>query len=351
MAKQIKGAEIFSIGTWNGLTFTGEDIDTMVSSFDALGLAGRVPLKLSHDGPDERFDPLTKLSMGWVHKVWREGSRLMADMEVPDAVAKLVKEGFLKFVSIELLRDVQASTRIIPWVLDAVALLGSEQPALGILRDLTSMDMSRRTAFQFRERASFRREITFEGDRKHMADDIDKSAQERIALLEKQLDESRAKAAERDVFERRANELDARIKNEKVTAHRAKIKEKFDSAVTEKRIQPKIRERFYNRFEIESDEVLKIDLATVDEYINENPNPLAPRLNTFGNTGDTVSVGATADAEALVKAREYIRANGGNVHDPQALVKAGIALFQRDKNLAERYRNLPADFAAGSLDR
>jgi len=351
MAKQIKGAEIFSIGTWNGLTFTGEDIDSMVSSFDALSLAGRIPLKLSHDGPDERFDPLTKLSMGWVQRVWREGTRLMADMEVPDGVAKLIKEGFLKFVSVELLKDVQASTRIIPWVLDAVALLGSEQPALGVLRDLTSIDMSRRTAFQFRERATFRREVSFDGDRKHMADDIDKTGQERIKELEKQLDEARVKAAERDVFERKAKDLEEKSKNEKVSAHRAKIKEKFDTAVTEKRIQPKIRERFYSRFEIDSDDVLKIGLDTVDEYIAENPNPLAPRVNTFGSNGDTVAVGATADAEALNKARELVRANGGNVNDPEALIRAGIQLFQRDRNLAERYRNLPADFAAGSLDR
>jgi hypothetical protein len=35
-----------------------------------------------------------------------------------------------------LLKDVQADTRKIPWVLDAVALLGATQPAIGILRSL-----------------------------------------------------------------------------------------------------------------------------------------------------------------------------------------------------------------------
>jgi hypothetical protein len=151
----LKGAEIFAEGTHNGITFTGDDIAKIVSSFETLGLSDRVPLKLSHDGPDARTSMESKYALGWVKRVWRDGSKLLADLEIPQKVADAIKNGYLRFVSVELLKGVQAGTRRIPWTLDAVALLGNEQPAVGDLLGLQAL--MTRTPLQFESRTTFSR--------------------------------------------------------------------------------------------------------------------------------------------------------------------------------------------------
>ncbi len=157
-------AELFAVGTWNGITFRSADLDMMVTSFETLGLADRVPLKLGHDGNDPRVDPFDQLSLGWVKRVYREGDTLMGELDVTDAVAEMIKAGHLRFVSVELLQDVKAGTRVIPWVLDAVALLGSDQPAVGILEALSNSLMKDRAEFTFASRVVF----TLKGERDQM---------------------------------------------------------------------------------------------------------------------------------------------------------------------------------------
>ncbi len=124
----LQGVEIFQSGIWNGRQFGEGDLDGIVKSFDVLGLGGRIPLKLGHNAEH----PLTdgQPALGWVERIWREGKTLMADFrDVPSVIYDAIKRGLYKFVSVELLRDVQADTRTIPLVLDAVALLGSDVPA------------------------------------------------------------------------------------------------------------------------------------------------------------------------------------------------------------------------------
>jgi hypothetical protein len=138
----LQGVEIFQSGIWNGRQFGEGDLDGIVKSFDVLGLGGRIPLKLGHNAEH----PLTdgQPALGWVERIWREGKTLMADFrDVPSVIYDAIKRGLYKFVSVELLRDVQADTRTIPLVLDAVALLGSDVPAVGTLRDLQSLTLSR----------------------------------------------------------------------------------------------------------------------------------------------------------------------------------------------------------------
>ena len=64
---ELKGQEVFAAGIWNGTQFSEADLDAMVQSFEALGLAGRVPLKFGHDSPKPDGQP----SLGWVSRVWR----------------------------------------------------------------------------------------------------------------------------------------------------------------------------------------------------------------------------------------------------------------------------------------
>jgi hypothetical protein len=175
----LKAQEVFSSGEWNGTKFTDADLDAMVSSFDAMGLAGRVPLKFGHDSPKPDGQP----ALGWVSRVWRDGSKLLADFSnVSEGVLGLIRDKAYKFVSVELLKNVRAGTRSVPWVLDAVALLGADQPAIGILKELT---MSSRAGLRFDARVAFTaRGNLMSGDHKRM-DDIERLRAENRALQQK----------------------------------------------------------------------------------------------------------------------------------------------------------------------
>ena len=243
MSKELKGAEIFHSGEWpgagaKGITFSDDDLDAVVSSFDALSLKGRIPLKLGHDGKDVRNDGAPAL--GWVSRVWREGQKLFADFEgIPDAVYSAIKEGLYKNVSVEMLRNVTAGTRKLPWVLDAVALLGAAQPAVGILKDLQALTMSQGTGLQCDERAAFRQEFTTTGGKSIMTEEEEKA-------LRKQL---------------------AEANDERIKMHREKITERFEAAV-KAGLAPALREQFYKFSGVNDDaKVLSVTMGDVDTYL------------------------------------------------------------------------------------
>lgn len=145
MSNTITGAEIFGVGEHNGAKYDEAMIDGVVDSFNALGQSGRVPCKVGHSGKDPRNEGDGKLSDGWVKSIRRAGDKLLADIvDIPDDVYQLIKAGRLKFCSVELLKNVKAANTVIPWVLDAVALLGATRPAVGNLRDLQALTMARR---------------------------------------------------------------------------------------------------------------------------------------------------------------------------------------------------------------
>ena len=153
----LRDCEIFAAGEWNGLPFTEADLDKIVASFDALNLTGRVPLKMGHDGADARSNDGAP-ALGWVDTVRRVGNKLLATISLTsEKLAEGIRAGAYKFVSVELLKNVQADTRQLPWVLDAIALLGATQPAVGTLKALSQSlaPMSRSGSLVFAERLSF----------------------------------------------------------------------------------------------------------------------------------------------------------------------------------------------------
>lgn len=356
---RINGAEIFAEGSWNGLNFSERDLDGIVDSFNALGLAGRVPLKLGHSGPDARDNPESQYAMGWVQKVYRKGKTLFADLEVPDRVNSLIKEGMLKFVSVELLQDVKASTRKIPWVLDAVALLGSDQPAVGTLKDLQSLVISR--GFEFKASLSFSRAdrkdlIQTSGVYSSMSIDTGDIARQLTELAAKnaeqsrELDELRRRAVEGETFKRRLDELSQQVQQDKLTSHRKRIKEIIENAVTDGRILPAARERFYRTHKVDTVAVLEIDEQHAREFVRENPNPeyRAPRTAAFSvlsRSTDEAPEDMQADIEALQRAQAFCRENGWDPRDPAKITTAVREIFSRQADLGQRYKLLPDEIA------
>lgn len=145
MTHTISGAHIFSAGTWNGQTFTEADLDGIVQAFHEAGKAGRVPLKFGH-GDSEDAQPFREglPALGWVSKIWRQGKQLMADFtDIPKAVYQAIKNANYKFTSIELLKNAEYDGKRFPHLLDAVALLGAEPPAVDGLSDLQRLVAAR----------------------------------------------------------------------------------------------------------------------------------------------------------------------------------------------------------------
>ncbi len=186
-------------------------------------------------------------------------------------------------------------------------------------------------------------------------DDLKKLREDNARLLaerdaEKNKAEAlRAGALEAESYKRRLDELTQATHAEKVEKHRKVVKEMFERSVSDKSITAAARERFYKHFDVDSDDVLKLSVKDVEEYIRENPNPFKQRGPATGPGGEEIVAGGFADHEALAKARKYCRDNNLDPTKWENLVKAGQHVFRSDRDLATRYKMLPDDFASGNL--
>ncbi len=358
--KTIYGVQIFAEGTWNGTTFTAEDVDMIITSFEFLGLGGKIPLKLGHEGPDIRHDPRTQFAMGWVERVYRNGRYIEADFSVPDTVYSLIKEGMLKFVSVELLHNVKAANREIPWVLDAVALLGSDQPAVGILDDLQALTMSRSPNIgAFSEVVQFSKTgktiFKSQGDTKTMSDGniTQKELLERLEALTLKVDslstensELKKFRTEAESLRRRLKETDETMRERELTQHRADIKRIFEEAISTERITPATRERFFKSYKVETEAVMDIELDDVREFIKENEtaefrNKKKGRVITLSRSNDEAPDDMTPDVELLQRAKAYCRERDMDENDHNDLQKAVVAIFKSNRELGTRYKFMP----------
>lgn len=282
----LEGAEIFATGQHNGLEFTEADLDGIVRSFEVLDLAGRIPLKFGHEGDDARDGAP---ALGWVTRVWREGRKLLADFAgIPGAVFDAIQAGLYKFVSVELLRDVKAGTREIPFVLDAVALLGKTAPAVGTLKDLQSLTM-RRPALQFAERVAFTR------------DDDGAALRAEVARL-----------------------------------HRELVAREFDAAVREHRVLPRDRHAFEVRMGKDG------TLEAAREWIAGTPKPAPlnrPGVPVRADSDDAPLTFGRPDQEVAHLTRREVEKSNGRL----SYFAASTKVLRANPELAERYRHMPGD--------
>jgi len=344
MTMKITGADLFSAGTWNGKAFTESDIDSIVNSFVALDLAGRVPLKLTHEGEDPRSEESQaagKLSFGWVQRIWRDGETLKGDLEVPDAVGAAINEGYIKFVSVELLKNVQADTRRIPWVLDAVALLGAEQPAVGVMNSLQALAMKRvPSKFSCEQRATFSKQdrINNSGDRKTMTDEEIKALREQLAKTEATLN------AERAEFTRKET---ARIETQGRKTLEA-VKALFNKAVSEEDILPAVRESFMRWNAPKEDNLAawaEFNIVDAESAIKDNPKPgkktFSKKTGRSGESDDNEFAGMDKDAEITARIKKMAFDRKEDLKDQKVFDRLALEVFSRNKELAADYIYLP----------
>lgn len=138
--KDISKVEIFSVGTWNGDAYTIDDLDEMVRAFHAQSDYFRPPLKLGHDDDQQLIQQDGMPAAGWVGELYRIGEKLYADfIDIPEKIYRLLERGAYKKVSSEIYWDAEFNGSRYNRMLAAVALLGSDIPAVSNLNDIMAM--------------------------------------------------------------------------------------------------------------------------------------------------------------------------------------------------------------------
>ena len=135
MSRDLKNVEIFSVGTWNSMKFSLEDIEEIAKNTNLLlsDSKHKPPLKLGHSSNQilkgqSDGDP----AMGWIENIRVIGHKLVADfVRVPNILVSAFKEGLYRQVSVEM-RHIEHTG----WMLTGVALLGADLPAVKTLNDL-----------------------------------------------------------------------------------------------------------------------------------------------------------------------------------------------------------------------
>lgn len=280
-------------------------------------------------------------------RIYRSGDTLLADFtDVPTSVYELIQTAKYKFVSVELLKDVQAGTRTLPWVLDAVALLGADQPAVGTLKDLQSLTMARKLAFRARARVAFQRDTKLFSTGANKAMD-EKEVQAAIeAALAKQAESLTAKFSTqlttevKKVTDAAKAESDSALAKQKAETHRTQIKAKFETAVKAEALLPAKRESFYKYNRVDDDaSVVQIKLEDVDAYITEFSDPvkLAAANKTQTKVGEKVEFAATAALEVTRRAEELAIKRGGKPNVFADVHAASKLVLSADPKLAKAY--------------
>lgn len=137
----LNNMEIFRAGTWNGDTYSIADLDEMVLNFDKLKGEKSVPLKLGHTEKQKLLQEDGLPAAGWLTSLKRVGDKILADArDVPQRVFDLIQKGSYRKVSSEIYPNWQdANGGKYKNVLRAVALLGSDVPAVSGLADIQAL--------------------------------------------------------------------------------------------------------------------------------------------------------------------------------------------------------------------
>ena len=353
----IKDAEIFAAGQWpgqgaTGVSFSEADLDSIVTSFNSLGLRGRVPLKMGHDGADARTSDSAP-ALGWVESVRREGNKLLADIKLTsDKLAEMIRAGAYKFVSIELLRNVQAHTRQIPWVLDAVALLGATAPAVGILKDLqTSMQSFRVRRSPLRgERLAFKR-----GDATQptgVKQDMDEAqVQAAIAKAVKEAtDATTAKfTAELAGIKTKLDTSEADAAKARAQAHRFAVLAPIEAGIAAGLINAAAKDKFTQLNQLADDaKVMLTSAAQAEAFVKDAKDlpqfkgPGAPKRTASGAANEEANFTDMTTAQVVTfKVEQRVLATGDKITDFDALERAQRHVFSTDKHLAQQYFSDP----------
>lgn len=131
---ELRGVEIFAVGTHNGDTYSKKDLEAMVEAFNALDF--KPALRVGHATPGENESATP--SVGWVENLRIEGGKLIADfVNIADEIYAAINKKAFTRVSSEVFWNFERAGRTFSRVLKAVALLGVGIPGVAGLKPLT----------------------------------------------------------------------------------------------------------------------------------------------------------------------------------------------------------------------
>lgn len=340
---EVKEAEIFAVGKWNGFNFTVKDLEGIASAFNKLSEFHKVPLKLGHN----KKQPITdgQPSLGWVDGVWVSGKKLMAHfVDVPKILIEAMDKRLYRTVSIELDRDVSFKGMKFNNVLSAVALLGADIPAVGNLADLKTL-MSR-------EGYASSGQLSFSAINGNLNEDTGMTPEEIAAMKAKMAKleaekataeadaitfKAKAKIAEAETAEFKATE-EKRVEKEskaKVEFARKTVTDMLEQAVKDEQITPAKRDMFSRMLKVDDDSIVDVKLDDVKELIGEGKEMKFIKDKSKQGDGkdksDYTSPGDELNSRALVYAAE----------NKVGFTKAMDIEMIKDPKLAQEYIDEP----------
>ena len=133
----IKNFEVFQTGTWNGQTFSKDDLQKVVDTFNETKSELKPFVKLGHDDNQKLLQKDGYPSAGWVEDLKLVGDKLVATVkDVPRVIAELInKKGYAR-ASSEFFVNYKSKY---PLAFKAVALLGGDTPAVTSLKDVVAL--------------------------------------------------------------------------------------------------------------------------------------------------------------------------------------------------------------------
>ncbi len=355
--KDLLAREIFRVGTWNGQSFTEDDLEGIARSFRELNDIHHVPLKFGHD--DDQPITSGQPAIGWISKVYVKGQKLLADFaNVPNVVFDAIQSKLYRTVSVELLKNVTINGMKHANVLDAVALLGATQPAVSGLDDLAGLTMSR-LSLKSVSRVCFSFDIFDDNKEDDMSGvtqaDMENAIQKAMEPFQKKIDaltlenseleKKFTKATEeRDEFKKKAEGAEEAETKTKVDAARTAVAEVFEAAVKAKTITPAQREVYEKNFGVDDDEqVVKIDVADIKVVlgIKEDKKKMDDTSKSFSKDVDDDDL--APDEKVAMFTRRYM-----SEHDVTKYTDAQQRVLEGDPKLAREYANMNGTLGGAS---
>lgn len=274
----------------NGTTFQLADFREMVRAFDEQSLGGRLPVKLGHTTDD------TQPAQGWISAMRVTGDKLLADIdEIPDELVEEIKQGRWRYVSMELLRNAERGGKKYKWMPDGLALLGAARPAFDALAGLADVFTAGLRGLTYESRFAFSRESGSETDR---------------------------------------------LRGENVRLQQQLVHAQFETAIQSGRILPRDREAFKRRY---------AESGTVDDatsWIASSPTPAGFNASpTTVNQQRQRQTFARADEELIHRTNERIEFERKERGRTVSYYEASLMVLREDKELAQRYIDMPSDLA------
>lgn len=345
----LRDVEIFASGRWNGVEYDEQDLDEIVTNFEKLREIHNIPLKLGHNDKQ----PLTdgQPALGWVDNLRRVGDKLVADFfHVPKVIKDLIKAKKFRKVSIELLTRVKHMGERYNNVLDAVAILGADAPAVNTLDDLDKF-LARRADFSSSPRSfvewvskpdisSTHKET--EMDPKDLTKAISDAVEGVRAEFTKEVGTLKSEIStltkERDEAQAKLGEFANTQKAEKVKHARDEANAVIEEAVKDGKILPAQRDHFKRLFSIDDDDVvLKLQLDDLKAAFSVGGNASGkPQEGNVGMSGSNIDDQPLNDPED-----ELIRLTNKHMadHNVEDFTKAFARVAAANPGLHKAYHD------------